>query len=317
MAMKPNPTGNYIKEVTLPSGTVYEIVDANAREEINKMSSYTAFLGVVSSSAAWTKIEDGSTTGTILVGTTTTTVATGNIVIYKPSNSTSAAQEFIWDGSKWNFFGDISASNLGSLAYKNSISASYIKATGATTTGTAQKTSSGKFTPAGSVKVNNATIAYIKISSTTTTPSSTANYWVYTPEGTVTAAAGISGGTTTAAFTSITQQSVVTTATTGTPSSNTAGTLMYAQVTDHNLNLNQIKPTTGNPITNSGTTTMVKTVGTISASATFNGTTIYSERQSITASFSGTEGNVSVTGTFVDTVTVTTASAYATITYPS
>jgi hypothetical protein len=31
MAMTPTPTGNYITEVTLPSGSVYEIVDEGAR----------------------------------------------------------------------------------------------------------------------------------------------------------------------------------------------------------------------------------------------------------------------------------------------
>ena len=342
VTMKPNPTGNYIKEITLPSGTAYEIVDENARGEINTMSTsitnmsttississnvnslsstvnsmskYTSFLGVSS-----TTLVDGSTTSSIMVGSTTIAATTGAIAIYKPADSN--AQEYIWDGSKWQFFGDISATNLGTLAYKSSISAQYIKPTGATTTGTATKTSTGKFTPAGTVSVSGTTTAYVKISSTTTAPSNTSNYWVYTPGGTVTAAAGISGGTKTAAFTSITQQTVVTTATTGAPSSTTAGTLMYAQVTDHSLKLNQIKPTTGNAISASATTEIVKTVGTISASATFNGETIYAERKSVTVpdtfKFEGTQGDVSVTGTFVNTVTVTTASAYATITYPS
>ena len=98
--MTPNPSGLYITQITLPSNSTYEIVDQAAREKINTMSNYSAFLGVVSNSAAWTKIEDGSTTASILVGSTTVTAVTGNVVIYKPSNSTSAAQEFIFDGTK-------------------------------------------------------------------------------------------------------------------------------------------------------------------------------------------------------------------------
>ena len=275
--MKPNPTGNYIKEVTLPSGNVYEIVDEAARGEINtqatnitsissnvnslssnvasissnvsslsstvnNMSKYTAFLGVVSHSAAWTKIEDGSTSGTILVGSTTTTVTTGNIVIYKPSSSTSAAQEYIWNGSTWNFFGDISAEDLGDLAYKSSASSGSTKyVDGITVSDSTDNISvTVSYQPAGTIALTDST-ATLSLATTSTKPSNTANYWVYNAASNISISANIPATNTGNFMTGVEGRSVVSNISTAEPAASVpTGGVVYASVTSHNLKLNYL-----------------------------------------------------------------------------
>ena len=99
-----------IEKLKLPSGNVYDLVDAGARELISALSGSTAYLGVTT-----TALTDGATTNPITVGGNSVTATTGNIVIYGNA-------EFIWSGSKWDAFGDLST--LGALAYKDSVSAS-------------------------------------------------------------------------------------------------------------------------------------------------------------------------------------------------
>ena len=313
MAMTPNPTGNYITEVTLPSGSVYEIVDEGARTQINAMSSYSAFLGVVSNSAAWTKIEDGSTTASILVGSTTMTAATGNIVIYKPSNSTSAAQEFIWDGSKWNFFGDISAQNLGALAYKSS--GSYHKIT-AINSGSSTVTASGSFTPSGGVELTKAT-STLAISSTTTDPGAgnTANYWIYKPAGTievtyttVNASAAVVKG--------VTAKQVVLSVSTAAPTTAAVTNgLNYTSVSNHNLSLSYLVVPVDTAATVTTTKAYVSTKTAKTTTCSFDGTTEYVKPLTVTvataATFTGTAGSVTVnsgTNKFLTSVNASSAS---------
>lgn len=128
-----------IKQITLPSGTTYDLVDQGARDLIADIQSYTSYLGVTS-----TSITDGSTTNPITVNSKSVTAKTGDIVNY-------GSKEFIWNGSAWQEFGDMSG--LGALAYKDSASGSY-KPEGTvsqpTFTGKSM-TSTGKFTPAGTV----------------------------------------------------------------------------------------------------------------------------------------------------------------------
>lgn len=158
-----------IKQITLPSGTTYDLVDQGARDLIADIQSYTSYLGVTS-----TSITDGSTTNPITVNSKSVTAKTGDIVNY-------GSKEFIWNGSAWQEFGDMSG--LGALAYKDSASGSY-KPEGTisqpTFTGKSM-TSTGKFTPDGTVIVttkstSNKTAAVSVATSGTTT---------YTPDGTV------------------------------------------------------------------------------------------------------------------------------------
>ena len=139
-----------ISKITLPSGTTYDIKDAHARELIDEMSGYTDFLGVTT-----TALSDGATTNPIKINNVDVTAKKGNIATY-------GSAEFIFNGTAWQAFGDLSG--LGSLAYKNSASASYTPAGTVTkptfagtakylgvSVGTASKSMTGKFTPAGSV----------------------------------------------------------------------------------------------------------------------------------------------------------------------
>lgn len=114
------------------NGTTYMVKDAAARERIAALEGGSYFIGVTT-----TALTDGATTNPITINSKSVTATNGNIAIY-------GQKEFIFDGTKWIEFGDLSA--LGSLAYKNSASASYTPA------GTISK-----ITPAGSVTVTPST----------------------------------------------------------------------------------------------------------------------------------------------------------------
>lgn len=101
-----------ISQITLPSGTTYDIKDAQARNA-------KAWLGITS-----TELTDGATTNPITINGQQVTATSGNIVGVVDSES-----EFIFNGTAWQEFGNLS--DLGALAYKDS--------------------ASGSFTPAGSV----------------------------------------------------------------------------------------------------------------------------------------------------------------------
>ena len=105
-------------------GTEYNVKDAEARSRISALENYTDYLGVTS-----TALTDGSTTNPITINGDEVTAKKGNIANY-------GSAEFIWNGSAWQEFGDLSG--LGSLAFKNS--------------------ASGSFTPTGSVSKPNVNV---------------------------------------------------------------------------------------------------------------------------------------------------------------
>lgn len=105
---------NQIKQITMPSGTTYDLVDAGARSLIDELQAYTDYLGVTT-----TALTDGATVNPVTIGTESVTAKKGNIVNY-------GAKEFIFNGTAWQEFGDLSA--LGELAYENSVQASYTPA---------------------------------------------------------------------------------------------------------------------------------------------------------------------------------------------
>lgn len=98
--------------------------------------------------ATTTPLTDGATTNPITVHGEPVTAKNGDIAIYQQ-------QEFIFDGTYWNAFGDMSG--LGDLAYKNS--------------------ASGSFTPAGSVAVTETTDTVTGMASAGTLPT-----WTYNAE---------------------------------------------------------------------------------------------------------------------------------------
>lgn len=129
-----------ISQVTLPSGSTYNLKDQEARDLIDALNSYTGYLGVTT-----TALTDGAKTNPVTIDGKNVTAKVGNIVNY-------GSKEFIFSSTgAWQEFGDLSA--LGDLAYKSSASGSYTPAgtisqpifTGSATTST------GKFTPEGTV----------------------------------------------------------------------------------------------------------------------------------------------------------------------
>ena len=90
-----------ISQITMPSGTTYSIKDTQAR-------SAKQWLGITS-----TPLTDGATTNPITIGSSSVTAVSGDITSYDE-------QEFIFNGTAWQAFGDLS--DLGSLAYSNTAS---------------------------------------------------------------------------------------------------------------------------------------------------------------------------------------------------
>lgn len=118
-------------------GSTYDIKDATARDAIAALEGGMQYLGITS-----TPLTNGATTNPITINNQSVTATTGNVVIYEN-------QEFIFDGTKWDEFGDLST--LGDLAYKD--------------------TASGTFTPEGSVTVTEVTGAVATLTNAGTLPS--------------------------------------------------------------------------------------------------------------------------------------------------
>lgn len=132
-----------ISKITLPSGTVYNLKDAQARSDIADLQSAISG-GVTFIGETTTTLSDGSTTNPIVINGQNVTATKGDLVV-------SGSKEYVFDGTKWIELGDLSA--LGDLAWKDSASGSYTPAgtvSQPTFTGDPMN-SSGNFTPAGSV----------------------------------------------------------------------------------------------------------------------------------------------------------------------
>lgn len=104
-------SGPFVSSVTLPNGNEYWIKDELARELISQLEAGTAYLGVTT-----TALTDGATTNPIKINNEDVTAKTGNIANY-------GSKEFIFNGTVWQEFGDLSA--LGALAYKDSASGTF------------------------------------------------------------------------------------------------------------------------------------------------------------------------------------------------
>lgn len=273
-----------IKQITLPSGTTYDIVDQGARDLIEQLSGYTYYIGVTT-----TALTDGSTTNPITVNGESVTATTGGIVTYQNA-------EFIFNGTAWQEFGDLGA--LGALAYKDSASGTYTPAgtvTQPTFSGT-QATISSTYTPAGSVTAPTFSGTQGNISAS------------YTPAGNV----SISTGSGTANYTPAGNVSVdaptVTLSTTNIAPVSNVGTLPSATmpvltttVTNEVLTLGWTAGTfdAGTLPTLGSNVSVATGVSNVTAgSASFTGTGVQ-----LTASFSGTAGTA--TGTFTPAGTVT------------
>ena len=96
-----------ISKITLPSGTTYNLKDTVARAA---MAGTITLIGTTT-----TALTDECTTNPIKINNENFTAESGHAVFY-------GKKEFIFDGTKWHEFGDMSG--LGTLATKNSASGS-------------------------------------------------------------------------------------------------------------------------------------------------------------------------------------------------
>lgn len=290
-----------ISKITLPSGTSYDIKDSTARQQIEDISrSITGAMSYVG--VTTTALSDGATTNPITIDGSTYNAKSGDVAIY-------GEKEFVFNGTRWNEFGDMGS--LKALAFKDSTTATYTPAgsvsqptfTGSESTvaitaadnsngnyqpkGTVSKptftgsasTASGKFTPEGTVALTtgNKTATVSKASSGTAT---------YTPEGTV----------------SVPTISVDTAGSTATVNSITnVGTLpdFSATVADENLTLGWSAGTLPTKGANQTVKTGDATYKSSQPAFTGTGARLVTGNIAVptSATFTGTEGDVSVEGT--------------------
>ena len=365
-----------ISKITLPSGTTYDLKDAQARADIETLqSSITGgmhYIGVTT-----TALTDGAGTNPIEINNVDVTPKSGDIVIY-------GNLEFVWADSdnKWHEFG--STGSLKALAFKDSASGSYKpegtvskptftgSSSSVTITATANNsgnyqpagtvskpsftgasmTSTGSFTPAGSVSVstNGTSNKTATVSSTTGTATYTpagtisqptftgtasSSSGKFTPSGTVslsntnqsTTVSKASSGTATytpegsVAAPTISVKTAGSTATVKNPTSVTvaksvvaaapgatapANNLTYYGVSGETLSLYQLGYTTGASITTANVTVKTGDAAYEASAPAFTGTGARLVTGNISvpssATFTGSEGDVSVSGTPAGTV---------------
>ena len=300
-----------IKQITLPSGTTYDIVDAGARELIEGLSGFTSYMGVTT-----TELTDGNTTNPIVINGENVTAMTGGIANYGKS-------EFIWNGTAWQEFGNLSA--LGELAYKDNAKAQYtptgtvskpaFNGTPSNVTITASSSVNGNYTPQGTVSKPTFTGTEATFLGTVTTTGSVSVSTKSTSNKTATVSKANSGTATYTPEGTVSAPQITVTPSTATVNSITAvGTLpeFTATVANEVLTLGFSQ---GSLPTKGSNQTVV--TGIESATATqpeFTGTGARLVTGDIpvpsayTATFTGGESSVSVTGTPSGTISQPTFS---------
>ena len=319
----------YISKITLPSGTSYDIKDAYAREVIETLAGGDAvvFIGVSS-----TALTDGGTEKPT-INNEQVNPSSGQLFFYGTS-------EFIWGkDSKWHELGDLSS--LGSLAYKNSASATYTPAgsiSKPTFTGSGTDVSvsfiepivpgSGNYTPTGSISLSGgqASASYkpkggVSVSAATssttgyviTVNSDTTQEYSFTPSGSISTPtiSLVEYGTTTQ-IKNPTSTTVVKTVATAAPGATApANALTYYSVSNETLSLYQLGYTTGNSITTSNVTVKTGDATYVSSTPTFTGNGVRLITENITipstysATFAGTQETVTLPITTEPTATFT------------
>lgn len=292
-----------ISKITLPSGTTYDIKDQGARDLIDALESYSSYLGVTT-----TALTDGATTNPITIGGQSVTAKKGSIVNY-------GSKEFIFNGTAWQEFGDLSA--LGALAYKDSASGSFTPAgtvsqpsfTGSSSnvTITAADNASGNYQPKGTVSQPSFTGSP---SSVTITASDNAN-GNYQPKGSVSAPTiSVSSAGSTTTVKNPTKVTVAKTVVAQAPSSSShpANNITYYSVANETLSLYQLGYTTGDSITTEDVTVKTGDASYSASQPTFTGTkaqlsgTTTAEGEVSQPTFTGTKAQLSGTTTANGTV---------------
>ena len=311
-----------ISKITLPSGTTYNLKDAEARSQIQALTGGDAvvFVGV-----SETELTDGGNQ-TPKVNNVNITPATGQLFFY-------GTEQFVWGpDNKWHGLGSLDS--LGSLAYKNSASGSYKpegtisqpvftgSSSNVTITATdnasgnyqpkgtisqptftgSNSTFTGTFTPNGTVTVTTKTVS----NKTAAVIPAESGEVTYTPGGSIDApiisVVGTGGSTTTIKNpTSVTVAKTVVAAAPGATAPSNA--ITYYDVTNQNLRLYQLGYTTGASITTSNVTVKNGDAAYVASQPTFTGTGVrlvtggISVPNTYQATWSGIENNISVSGT--------------------
>lgn len=172
----------YLKQITLPSGSTYDLWDTDAHTKIedlqSKITSVMRWIGTTT-----TPLTDGATTNPITIGGESVTAVAGNVTAYGDS-------EFIFNGTQWQLFGE--TGSFGALAFKDTASATYTpqgSVSQPTFSGTSA-TISASVTPSGSVSIVTGTgTANYKPGGTVSQPTFSGNNVTFsgtmTPSGTV------------------------------------------------------------------------------------------------------------------------------------
>lgn len=146
--MADNPT---LSKIILPSGQEYDIKDAKARSDIADIQSAIAgglhFLGTTT-----TALTDQATTNPIVINGNNVTAKAGDLVLY-------GQKEFLFDGTKWLEMGDLSllgalaykSSASGSYTPAGTISQPTFTGTEAAVAVSATANENGNYQPAGTV----------------------------------------------------------------------------------------------------------------------------------------------------------------------
>lgn len=282
-----------ISQITLPSGSTYNIKDNTARQDIEELrQSITG--GVHYLGPTTTALTDGATTNPITISGNSHSCANGDLVNY-------GDKEFLWDGSKWNEMGDLGA--FKALAYKDNASGTYtpagtvsqptfsgtpgtVSVTGAVAGDVSQPTFTGT---QGSVSVSGTPTGNVTIGSDKTGVSN------YTPEGSVEISSSASGTANYVPGGVVSTPSITVTPSVTTVNSITAvGTLPAFTATVSNENLSLSWDAGALPTKGSDTTVATGIESATSSQPTFTGTGARLE-----ASFTGTDARIyaSFTGT--------------------
>ena len=318
-----------ISRITLPNNNTYDIKDATARAAIEALLGGDAitFGGVTS-----TALTDGETEKPTVDGVQVNPTK-GQLYFY-------GTKEYLWDGAKWIELGVVDA--LGNLAYKNSVSVAYDKAssasytntnssksltlsgTSANVTITAADNTSGNYQPKGTVSQPTFTGTGVRLVTgniaVPKTYTSTFTGTAATVEVTGTATGTISkpniqvktAGTTNNTLKPVTAKSMVSALATAAPGATApANAVTYYSVSEETLSLYQLGATKADSVT-LGSAVTVKTGDAayeLAAAPTFS-------NGAVTASGSYTpEGTVSTTTATTENKTATVSSTSGTATY--
>ena len=229
-----------VSKLVLLDGNEYDIKDATARQAISDLESYSDYLGVTT-----TALTDGASTNPITIGGEEKTAVKGNIANY-------GSAEFIFNGTAWQEFGDLSA--IGALGYKDSADVSGTAAAQTFAGTQATISSTGNFTPEGSVALSGGSAQTVVTGMGNAT---TANITEVDEAGSVTA------GSAASLTTSYSNETITFSFTPNTPTAVTLPTTKQTSVVTA-----QGTPTTDS-VTVPDTATFSGTSGSVSVSATY------------------------------------------------